>query len=124
MLRNETFVNTTAELDVAFFGHTEAVAGIGNFTPQISKRDNDFSTLLTYVALGDGIAVIPQIMRRISVPNVVFRDIAGSPVPQTSLAFVYRDDASPSANLLIKHMRHHALAHGRGAAMHRRPVAS
>jgi hypothetical protein len=49
-------------------------------------------------------------------PNVVFRDIAADPVPQASIAFVYRDDPSPAMKRLIKHMRRHALPpHGPGA---------
>jgi DNA-binding transcriptional LysR family regulator len=116
MLRDETFVDRTPEPNVGFFGHTEVVAKKGNFTPRISRRDNDFGTLLTYVSLGHGIAVVPQ-LRKMNFPNVVFRAIAGSPVPECSIAFVYRDDPSPSARLLIRHMQRHALRnHRRGAA--------
>jgi DNA-binding transcriptional LysR family regulator len=109
ILRDETFVDRTPDFDVGFFGYTEAVASIGNFTPRVSKRDNDFSTLLTYVSLGYGIAVIPQIMNRMNFANVVFRDIAADPVPQTSIAFVYHNNPSPSGKLLIEHMQRHAL---------------
>jgi DNA-binding transcriptional LysR family regulator len=116
MLRDETFVNTTPELDVGFFGHTEAVAGIGKFTPRVVKRNDDFLTVLTYVAIGYGIAVVPQLMKRLNVPNVVFRDIAANPIPETSIAFVYGSKPSPSTRLLIKHMERHALT--------RRPSAS
>ena len=108
MLRDETFVNTTSEVDVGFFGYTDVVAKMGNFTPRVSRRDNDFLTLLTFVRLGYGIAVVPQLMTRMNLPNVVFRDIAADPVPQASIAFVYRNDSSPSAKRLIKHMQHHA----------------
>jgi hypothetical protein len=38
-------------------------------------------------------------------------------VPQTSIAFVYGSDPSPSAKLLIQHMQRHALRNGgKGAA--------
>jgi DNA-binding transcriptional LysR family regulator len=109
MLRDETFVNTSAELEVGFLGHTEGVAVTGNFTPRVVKRDDNFMTILAYVAIGYGIAIVPQLMKAINIPNVVFRDIAASPIPHTSIAFVHRDDPSPSVNLLIKHMQRHAL---------------
>jgi DNA-binding transcriptional LysR family regulator len=110
MLRTESFVNISAELDVGFWGHTEAVAELGDFTPRVVKRDEDFITILTYVALGYGIAIVPTLIRGVNVPNVVFRDIAANPVPFTTIAFVYRQNSSPAANLLIRHMQRHALA--------------
>jgi DNA-binding transcriptional LysR family regulator len=116
MLRNETFVNTPPDVDAGLLGYAEAVAKIGKFTPQVVKRDDDFMALLKYVALGYGITVVPQLIRGLNVPNVVFRDIASNPGPKTSMAFVYRDDSSPSAKRLIKHMLSHRLPpHGTGA---------
>jgi DNA-binding transcriptional LysR family regulator len=110
MLKDETFVNSNPERDVGFWGHTETVAEIGNFTPRVVKRDDDLMMVLIYVALGYGVAVIPKLTTRIiNVSNVVLREIAATPVPLTSIAFVYRRDASPAANLLIKYMRRHAL---------------
>lgn len=124
MLRNETFVNTTPELDVGFYGHTEAVAGIGKFAPRVSKRDDDFVTILTYVSIGYGIAVVPQLMQRLNVPGVVFRDIEADPVPEASIAFVYGDQPSPSTRLLVKHMERHALARPRPVAAARMRIVS
>lgn len=109
MLRDETFVNITAELEVGFLSHMEAVARMGNFTPHVVKRDDNLITVLSYVASGYGIAIVPQLITTINIANVVFRPIAASPVPHTSIAFVYRDDPSPSVKLLIKHMERHAL---------------
>jgi DNA-binding transcriptional LysR family regulator len=109
MLKDETFINSNPERDVGFWGHTETVAEIGNFMPRVVKRDDDLITVLIYVALGYGVAVIPKLTTRINVSNVVFREIAANPIPFTAIAFVYRRDASPAANLLIKYMRRHAL---------------
>jgi DNA-binding transcriptional LysR family regulator len=117
MLARETFVNITPELEVGFFGYTEAIARIGNFMPRVIKRSGDFIAVLGYVALGYGIAVVPELMKTTSVSNVVFRKIAADPVPQTSVAFIYGSDPSPSARLLIREMQRYALRnHGRGAA--------
>jgi len=107
-LNEELFINTGPELDVGFLGHAEAVAG--HFTPRVVRRDDDFMTILTYVSMGYGIGVMPQTMTRINIPNVVFREIAASSVPKSAIAFVYRrNDSSPQTDLLIKHMRSHAL---------------
>jgi DNA-binding transcriptional LysR family regulator len=108
VLKEELFINTGPEIDVGFWGHAEAVAG--HFTPRVVKRDDDFMTVLTYVSMGYGIGVIPQTMTRMNIPNVVFRELATNTVPKSAIAFVYRrNDSSPQTDLLIKHMRSHAL---------------
>jgi DNA-binding transcriptional LysR family regulator len=115
-LAGEAFIKTTPEPDMGFFGHTEAIARIGNFVPRVVRRDDEFITVLTYVAAGHGIAVVPELMTRMNFSDVVFREIAADPAPYTSIAFVYSLTPSPSASLLIQHMRRHALRHGgRGA---------
>jgi len=107
-LKEELFINTGPELDVGFWGHAEAIAG--HFTPRVVRRDDDFMTVLTYVSMGYGIGVIPQTMTRMNIPNVVFRELATNAVPKSAIAFVYRrNDSSPQTDLLIKHMRSHAL---------------
>ena len=74
------------------------------------KRDDDLLTILTYASMDCGIGVMPQTMTRMNIPNVVFREIATSSVPKSVIAFVYRrNDSSPQTDLLIKHMRSHAL---------------
>ncbi len=116
MLADEAFVSIAPERDLGFSGYTEAVARVGKFIPRVVKRHDDFIALLSYVALGHGIAVVPDLMKTVSFARVVYRDIAADPVPQTSIAFVYSSDPSPSAKLLIRHMQGHALRNGgRGA---------
>jgi DNA-binding transcriptional LysR family regulator len=78
-LAGERFINITPEIDIGFFGYTEAVARIGKFVPQVVKRDTEFITVLAYVAGGKGIAVVPELMKRMNFANVVFREIAGDP---------------------------------------------
>jgi DNA-binding transcriptional LysR family regulator len=110
LLKNETFVNTVAELETGFWGHIEAVAVVGKFSPRVAKRVDDMITVLTYVSLGYGIGVVPKSLSNMSVPNVTYREIATKSVPTTSIAFIYRrNDSSPSANQLIKYMRRHVL---------------
>jgi len=117
LLAREAFVSFPPELDVGFFGFTEAIARIDKFVPRVVKRQQDFSAVLAYVAAGYGIAVVPELlMKTMNVPNVVFRNIAAHPMPRTSIAFVYSTAASPPAKLLIRHMQRYALRNsGSGA---------
>jgi DNA-binding transcriptional LysR family regulator len=117
MLAREAFVSTTPELDIGFFGYTEAIAHIGNFKPRVVKRQYDSMPVLGYVAAGHGIAVVPELMKKMTGDDVVFRKIAADPVPRTSFSFVYGSNPSPSAKLLIRHMQRYALRNrGKDAA--------
>jgi DNA-binding transcriptional LysR family regulator len=62
--------------------------------PRVVKRDDDFMTILTYVAMGYGIGVIAQTMTKINIPNVVYRETVTSSVPKSAIAFVYRRNGS------------------------------
>jgi DNA-binding transcriptional LysR family regulator len=117
MLASEAFVGTTAELDVGFSSHIETIARIGKFVPRVVRREDDLIAVLANVGLGYGIAVVPEFMKTINFSKVVFRNIAADPVPRASIAFVYGSNPSPSASLLIRHMRRYALRNGgKGAA--------
>jgi DNA-binding transcriptional LysR family regulator len=124
-LTREAFVSFLPEVDLGFHGYTETIARIGNFIPRVVRRDDDFIAVLAYVALGYGIAIVPEIVKTMDVSNVVFRNIAADPAPQTSIAFIYSSAPSPSASLLIRHMQRHALRnHGRHAAPPPAPIGS
>jgi DNA-binding transcriptional LysR family regulator len=117
MLAREAFVNIRPEVDVGFSGHTKTVARIGKFVPRVVKRHDDLGAVLAYVALGHGIAVVPELMKTMNLADVVFRNIAADRVPHTSIAFVYGSDPSPSTKLLIQYMQRYALRNGgKGAA--------
>jgi DNA-binding transcriptional LysR family regulator len=109
MLKDEPFVNITPELDAGFWGYAQTIGEMGKFAPRVVRSGDDFTTILTQVALGYGIAVIPELTTRMNVANIVYKEIASDSAPMTSIAFVYRREASPTANLLIKHMRRYAL---------------
>jgi DNA-binding transcriptional LysR family regulator len=116
MLAREAFISIAPEPDLGFFGYTEAVARIGNFVPRVVRRDKDSIAVLAYVALGYGVAVVPELLGTTTVADVVFRKIAAQQMPQTSIAFIYGSSPTPSGKLLIRHMQRHALRHHGGGA--------
>jgi DNA-binding transcriptional LysR family regulator len=108
-LKDQVFVNTSPEIEVGFWGHTELIAKLGKFTPHVVKRDGDMITILTYVSMGYGIAVVPQPMSCLNIPNIVYREIAANPIPSSPVAFISRqNNVSPPANLLIRYVHRHA----------------
>ena len=109
-LADELFVSTSIGYDLAFTRHVEAIAELGGFTPKISKRAEDLTTVLTYVSLGYGIAAVSPTMASCRVPNVTFKKIASKAVPEVEFAFMYRsNESAPATRTLIEAMRPHAL---------------
>jgi hypothetical protein len=75
------------------------------------KHDHDLMTILTYVSMGYDIGVVPQTMTRMNIPNVAFRGDSD----KLSAEIGHRLRLSPQrflaakTDLLIRHMRSHAL---------------
>ena len=68
------------------------------------------SSILTHVAMGHGIAVVPRAMLVFNMPNVVYRDFEGSTKKTFPLDFVHRSsESSPGARAFIEFMAHHKL---------------
>jgi DNA-binding transcriptional LysR family regulator len=109
-LSNETFVSNSIGYDLAFKQHVESLAAIGGFTPKIVKRAEDLTTVLTYVSAGYGIAAISQEMAKCDVPNVIYKKIDSSAVPEVAYSFIYRtNETSPASKVFIGTVRAHAL---------------
>jgi DNA-binding transcriptional LysR family regulator len=112
-LAGEPFVSTSIGYDLAFTRHAEAIAKLGGFTPNIVKRAEDLTTVLTYVSLGYGIAAVSRDMTNCHAPNVVFRRIAARDVPEVMFSFMYRTRESvPAIRALIETVREQAVKNG------------
>jgi DNA-binding transcriptional LysR family regulator len=109
-LKGESFINTSPDLDVGFWKHTNAVGTLGGFTPKIVRRAKDMISILSCVSAGQGVAVVSRAFTKLHLPNVVYREFKTDAPPMASIAFIYRDNESSSAARgLIKFMRRHEL---------------
>ncbi|AMN41062.1 LysR family transcriptional regulator [Rhodoplanes sp. Z2-YC6860] len=107
-LKNEPFVVAAVESDMAFRSLTQAVIELGGFLPRVSRRAGDMVSILTYVAAGYGIAVVPGSIPIMKIPNLVFRNFLGSSTKQFPIVFVHRtDDPSKSTRSFIEYMTHY-----------------
>ena len=74
----------------------------GRFEPYIGSVPGSLVAVLTQVALGVGIAVIPSVLiQTIQLPNVVFREIAGPPIFSEVGALFRRHESLPIVCNLI-----------------------
>jgi DNA-binding transcriptional LysR family regulator len=105
MLAEERFIATTAEAEFGFYRHTVAVGEQGKFVPRIAERAADFFTIVTLVAAGFGIAVIPQSCACIQIPGVVYKSLSPQ-TKQAELAATYRrDEKAPAVKAFLQHLR-------------------
>ncbi|WP_095093637.1 LysR family transcriptional regulator [Pseudomonas sp. Irchel 3A5] len=78
------------------------VARRGRFAPQIGSVPGSLVAVLTQVALGMGIAVIPSVLvQTVQLPNIVFKEIAGPPIFSEVGALFRRHEKLPIVCNLI-----------------------
>lgn len=74
----------------------------GRFDPYIGSAPGSLVAVLTQVALGVGIAVIPSVLiQTVQLPNVVFRQIAAPPIFSEVGALFRRHERLPIVCNLI-----------------------
>lgn len=95
---------------------TREVARRGNFAPNIISAPGSLLAVLTQVSLGTGISVIPGVLTTvIHMPNVVFRPLAGDPIPSEVAAIFRTNEASPTVKKLIRQIVQSPATHLRPA---------
>ena len=98
-LRNEPFVATPMEIEVGFWNNFA-----GSTSRKVVARAADVISVLTLVASGIGVSVLPIHVSQARVPGVVFRKMAGGK-RKAGYSVVHRsDESSPLIRLFIKHL--------------------
>jgi DNA-binding transcriptional LysR family regulator len=109
-LKNEQLVlHSASDAKSALDEHVEAIAKKGGFCFQVAQTAEKLSAIIGLVAGGSGIAIVPEPLRYMHVPSVVFRPLAD--IQRVSkLAVAYRrDERSPAVNLVLTKLREGAL---------------
>lgn len=94
-LRDETFITPQHPHLVSFNAHTIDAGKAAGFEPRIGAQGRDFMTIASMVSVGLGVALVPQSVQCIQLPNVVYRRLSGV-TPLAELALAYRR-GDPSA---------------------------
>ncbi len=80
------------------YSGTADVSTRGGFAPNIVSQPGSLVAVVTQVSLGDGIAVVPSMLRDVLLmPNVTFKEIAGKRVPSEVGAIMRSRETSPAA---------------------------
>ena len=109
-LKNEQLVLLSGpDAKSALDDHAKAIAEKGGFDLQAAQTAEKLSVIIGLVAGGSGIAIVPESLRYMHVPSVVFRPLADiQRVSQLAVAY-RRDERSPAVNLVLTKLREGAL---------------
>jgi len=110
-LKNEQLVLLSGpDAKSALDDHVKAIAKKGDFDLQAAQTAEKLSVIIGLVAGGSGIALVPESLRYMHVPSVVFRPLADiQRVSQLAVAY-RRDERSPAVNLVLTKLREGALS--------------
>lgn len=105
LLNADIFITPHHPADVSFRAHTTVACRAAGFSPHFGPQGRDFVTIASMVAVGLGVALVPQSLRAIQVPGLRYRPIAGAPI-LAELAVAYRrNEPSPVARAFAAHAR-------------------
>ncbi|HWM81286.1 MAG TPA: LysR substrate-binding domain-containing protein [Pseudolabrys sp.] len=110
MLADESFIVPSFERDAGIYQHTAELGQQGGFQIRMEGRAPDFFTIVTMVASGFGIAVVPQSCSCIQIPGVVYRPLEPQQSPAELAAAFRRDERAPAVRMFIDQLRRMAKA--------------
>ena len=104
-LSRETFITPRHGPGVSFHEHTMRACLAAGFTPRMGPQGQDFMTIVSMVALGLGVALVPQSVNCVALPGIVFRAIAGADI-RSELAIAHRrTEPSPAVRNFVQFAR-------------------
>lgn len=104
-LQDDTFICVHRKEGIGFYDTTMKVCGAAGFVPQVEVISSQMSIVISMVAAGFGVAIVPASTRTFAPPDVVFRCIEGSDVT-TALSMIHAyNNQSPAVQLFGKTAR-------------------
>ena len=104
-LVGESFIAPSFEMEHGIFRHTEELGRQAGFVPKIVERAPDFITIVTMVAAGFGIAIVPKSCDRIQIPGIAYRNLTPQARPAELSAAFRQEERSPAIMAFIEHLK-------------------
>jgi DNA-binding transcriptional LysR family regulator len=102
-LVDDTFIVPRQPPDVGFHANTIEACGEAGFRPKLNLNGRDFTTIASMIAVGLGVALVPQSMDCFRLPGVRYVPLIDNDV-MTDLALVYRKkESNPAVKAFISH---------------------
>jgi DNA-binding transcriptional LysR family regulator len=104
-LKDEPFVAVQIQEGVGFNAQVAELCALGGLSPKVTQRAGQFVTLAGMVAGGLGVAFVPNSLRHLQIPDVVYRPLAEI-TQQSDLAVVFRkSERAPAVVAFLDHVR-------------------
>lgn len=105
---SDIFITPRHPPKVSFHKYTTQACQAAGFFPRLGPQGRDFVTITSMVSIGLGVALVPQSVKCIQLPDVRFKQIVGKPIhAQLAVAF-RRSEPSPAARAFAQHVRRFA----------------
>jgi DNA-binding transcriptional LysR family regulator len=103
-LAEELFLVPSLHPGMGFYAHCEAVWRDAGFQPRVEHKSPQLATICSLVAAGAGVALMPESVMRLQLPNVCFRTLDGV-AQRSQLAIAYRrNEAAPAIRAFVSHV--------------------
>lgn len=104
-LKEEPFVAMQIQEGVGFNAQVAEICAKGGLTPRVAQRAMQFVALAGMVAGGLGIAFVPESLRHLQIPDIVYRPLTEI-TEQSNLSIAFRkSERAPAVTAFLKHMR-------------------
>ena len=90
-LRGESFISFPPSASPSLFGQIEAACRGAGFAPRIAQEALQMQTIVSLVATGLGVALLPASLRELRRSGVEYRPLGGS-TPQTEIVLAWPHD--------------------------------
>lgn len=107
-LREQTWVMVSREAAPAFRAQFSRWSEEHALRPRLAHESERVSAILTMVAAGNGLSVVPESLRGLMPEGITYRELP-RPTPKLRHAFVYRQKGlSPAMGEFLRRMKHRA----------------
>lgn len=101
-LREDTFICVHRKEGVGFYGITMSACRAAGFEPQIEVMSSQMSIVISMVAAGFGVAIVPASTQTFMPPDVVFRPLENNDIT-SALSMIYcYNNHSPAVQMFVK----------------------
>lgn len=74
-LKNDSFISTSRDAGVGYFDTIDNIFKDAGFTPRISQIANDQLTMVSFVASGLGVVIIPKAAESLTIDGVIYKEL-------------------------------------------------
>lgn len=100
-LAGEAFAATHLTEGRGFYDTFLRICRAAGFEPRVTSRSHQFATIVGLVSAGRGIALVPESVRKLTLPGVVYQDLVECDIT-SDVAIAFRaDDNAPSTQRLL-----------------------